>query len=121
MNEQTKALLDRTFWFGVNILKFLASLKFHHIYSNSMQQLSKSSTSVGANYEEAQAAESKRDFIHKIGIALKEARESHYWLRVLKALYSEKEKQKIMNEYLQEAEEIRKIFASIKLSAENGK
>ena len=39
--------------------------------------------SVGANYEEAQAAESKNDFIHKLQIALKELRESNYWLRLL--------------------------------------
>lgn len=49
-------------------------------------QLGKSSTSVGANYEEAQAGSSKADFKNKVRISLKEARESNYWLRVLKAL-----------------------------------
>lgn len=46
-------------------------------------QLLRSSMSVGASYEEAQAAESKEDFVHKLQIALKELRESHYWLRLL--------------------------------------
>jgi four helix bundle protein len=47
------------------------------------KQYLRSATSVGANMEEAQGAESKRDFIHKCGIAQKEARESRYWLRVI--------------------------------------
>jgi len=46
-------------------------------------QLLRSATSVGANYEEAQGAESKGDFVHKLQIALKELRESYYWLRLL--------------------------------------
>ena len=46
-------------------------------------QLPRSGISVGANYEEAQAAESKDDFVHKLQVALKELRESHYWLRLL--------------------------------------
>lgn len=49
-------------------------------------QLGKSATSIGANYEEAQAGSSKADFKNKVRISLKEARESNYWLRVLKAL-----------------------------------
>ena len=46
-------------------------------------QLLRSGTSVGANYEEAQGAESSGDFVHKLQIALKELRESNYWLRVI--------------------------------------
>jgi len=46
-------------------------------------QLLRSSISVGANYEEAQGAESREDFVHKLQIALKEVRESNYWLRLL--------------------------------------
>lgn len=48
-------------------------------------QYLRSATSIGANLEEAQGAESRRDFIHKYGIALKEARESLYWLRLFEA------------------------------------
>ena len=46
-------------------------------------QLLRSGTAVGANYEEAQGAESRTDFVHKLQIALKELRESNYWLRLL--------------------------------------
>lgn len=83
MNEKTIQLLDRTFWFGVNILKFLDKLPHSQVYKVPILQLSRSSTSVGANYEEAQGATSKRDFSYKIGISYREARESCYWLRVL--------------------------------------
>lgn len=48
-------------------------------------QLRNAATSVGAHVEEAKAAQSKRDFLAKMSIALKEAREAHYWLRVLRA------------------------------------
>ncbi|PYQ30560.1 MAG: four helix bundle protein [Acidobacteria bacterium] len=48
-------------------------------------QLLRSGSSIGANLEEADAAQSRPDFIHKCSIALKEARESHYWLRLLHA------------------------------------
>lgn len=48
------------------------------------RQLLRAATSVGANLEEADAAQSRPDFISKCGIALKEARESHYWLRLLR-------------------------------------
>lgn len=46
-------------------------------------QFLRAATSAGANFEEAQAAESRSDFLHKLSIALKEARECHWWLRVL--------------------------------------
>jgi four helix bundle protein len=50
------------------------------------QQLVRSATSGGANYQEARGAESRNDFVHKLGVALKETRETHYWLRLLDGL-----------------------------------
>jgi len=64
----------------------MSSLNANRIYSTLIYQLTKASTSIGANYEEAQAAESKDDFIHKGGIVTKEARECVYWLRLLSEL-----------------------------------
>ena len=55
------------------------------VSSTLANQLLRSGTTVGANVEEAQGAESKRDFAHKYSIACKEARETHYWLRLLAA------------------------------------
>ena len=73
-------MLQRTFLFGVNTLKFLNTLPYTIANKVIIYQLANSSTSIGANYEESQATESKDDFIHKIGIVLKETRESKFWL-----------------------------------------
>jgi len=72
-------------------------------------------TSVGANAEEAQAAQSKPDFISKNSIALKEARETHYWLRLLIAaeIMSEEKLAGLRDE----AEELKRILGSIVVSA----
>jgi len=86
MNDKTQHLLDRTFYFGINTLKFLKQLPDDYIYRILKGQVGRSSLSIGANYEEAQGAVSKRDFSNKIGISYKEARESLYWLRILKEL-----------------------------------
>jgi four helix bundle protein len=74
-------------------------------------QLSKSSTSVGANYEEAQAGLSKADFKNKCKIYLREARESNYWLRVLKELLEKDDIE--LNRLLNESLEIKNIFGAI--------
>ena len=51
-------------------------------------QLVKAATSSGANYEEARGAESRADFIHKLGVALKEMKESRYWLRIIQRAFT---------------------------------
>ena len=80
--------------------------------------MAKASTSVGANYEEAQAAESSKDFVHKIGIVSKEARESNYWLRVVNEVLPLKLKSENFQNLLNESFELKKIFISIKLTAQ---
>ena len=65
----------------VNLYKFLAEDKKEFVLS---KQLLRSGTSIGANVREAEHAESKADFIHKLSIALKEANETEYWLDLLK-------------------------------------
>lgn len=115
MNKKTEDLLERTFMFGVNTIKLLNELDYNPIYAVTLKQLARCSTSVGANYEESQAAESTKDFIHKIAIVSKETRESVYWLRIIKELY--KKNNKIDNQII-EAIELRKIFIAIKKSAQ---
>ena len=83
---QNNNLLDRTFKFGVNCIIFLRTLPRDFEYNVIKLQLTKSSTSIGANYEESQAGSSKADFRNKVRISLREARESNYWLRLIKAL-----------------------------------
>ena len=79
-------LPDRTFAFADQIVRLCIFLEQNGRVSTTLAtQLLRSGTSVGANVEEAGSAESRKDFIHKYAIACKEARESHYWLRLLAA------------------------------------
>ncbi len=80
-------LQERLFRFAVDVIKLLRTLDRSNDMKIIGNQLGKSSTSSGANYEEAQAAVSRADFGFKVGISLKEMRESNYWLRILKNLY----------------------------------
>ncbi|MDY0279120.1 MAG: four helix bundle protein [Clostridia bacterium] len=104
-------LLERTFNFGVRCLKYLRTFPNTSEYSIIKYQLGKSSTSIGANYEKAQAGSSKADFKNKVRISLKEARESNYWLRVLKALQEKDDNELAF--LIQESDEIKKILATI--------
>lgn len=117
MNDKTKELLERTFIFGVNMLKFLRKLPDDYIYRIPKGQLGRSSVSIGANYEEAQGAVSKRDFTNKIGISYKEARESVYWLRILNELYDDEQYKNDFILYLKESNELKAIFLTIKRSS----
>jgi len=76
-------LCDRLLKYGVRIIKLVEALPKNLAYSRIGDQLLRSGTAAGANYEEAQAAESRADFVHKVQISLKEMRESNYWLRLL--------------------------------------
>ena len=104
---QNNNLLDRTFKFGVNCIIFLRTLPRDFEYNVIKLQLTKSSTSIGANYEESQAGSSKADFKNKVRISLREARESNYWLRVIKAL--ERSENEQLESLIQESKEL-KIF-----------
>ena len=76
-------ILDKTFSFALKVIdvyKHLVADKKEYVIS---KQLLRSGTSIGANVNEAVEAQSKADFIHKLSIALKEARETQYWIRLL--------------------------------------
>lgn len=117
----TKAeIIDKCIDFFIkinNLRKYLREEQ--HEYNNS-DQIRRSGTSIGANYSEACDAESRADFVHKLGIALKETNETIYWLKVLygSALIS-----KVQYEDLQSgAEELYKILtASIKTAKDKNK
>ncbi len=81
-----KDIVERTFQFSIRIVKLCKFLREKGGTAFELsKQLIRSGPSIGANMEEAQSAESKADFIHKMNIALKEARETNYWLRLLVA------------------------------------
>jgi four helix bundle protein len=73
---------SQSFQFSIEIIKLFRALQGRREFVVS-KQLLRAGTSIGANVEEAVSAESRRDFLHKMSIALKEARETLYWLRLL--------------------------------------
>ncbi len=75
-------IVTKTFDFALSIVNLFVQLKKENEFIISKQIL-RSATSVGANVEEAIAAQSRKEFIHKMSIATKEARETKYWLRLL--------------------------------------
>jgi len=76
-------IVTKSYDFALNIVKLATSLRNKNEFILSKQIL-KSGTSIGANVEEAQGGQSKKDFIAKLSIAYKEARETHFWIRLLK-------------------------------------
>ncbi|WP_255671092.1 four helix bundle protein [Flavobacterium channae] len=80
-------------------------------------QLGKSCTSIGANYEESQAGSSKADFTNKVKIALREARETNYWLRVLKELNENSDESLEM--LIKESQELKNILGAIVVKSNN--
>jgi len=111
-------LEERTALLGENILKFIKTIRVNDQNKPIIVQLIRSCTSVGANYMEATMAESKKDFIHKIGIVCKEVKETKHWLRMLVIINSEiKDKAR---EFWCEAHELTLIFSkSIKTAKTN--
>lgn len=104
-------LEDRTAKFGEGCIKFCKKVHLSPITSPLINQLVKCGTSVGANYCEADDAESKQDFKHKIGICKKESREAKHFIRMLVIAVPElKEEAKKL--WL-EAKELNLIFNSI--------
>jgi four helix bundle protein len=79
-------LNERLFNFAIRCIKFLRTLPNSSEYSVIKYQLTKSCTSSGSNYEEAQAGSSRADFNNKIRISLREMRESNYWLRIINGI-----------------------------------
>lgn len=84
MNESKgNIVVKKSYEFALAIIQLYKQLGAKKEFVLSKQVL-RSGTSIGANIHEAVGSESKKDFIHKLGIAVKEARETSYWLRLLK-------------------------------------
>ncbi len=83
--ERAFDLDERTFEFGVRVVRMVNTLPRVAAAPEIIRQIVRSSTSIGANLEEARGAESHADFSHKLSVAYKEARETRYWLRVIQA------------------------------------
>jgi four helix bundle protein len=120
MNEKPRDIRERTFTFALEIVRPCQGLeKTSDVYRTLGRQLLKSGTSIGANVEEAQAGQSRADFASKYAIALKETRETIYWLRLLRETGSGK--YDVIGALIQEADEISRIIGSIIVSTKKGK
>lgn len=110
---ESNDLSERLFNFAVRTLKFLRRLPDTPEFKIIRYQLSKSSTSSGANYEEAQAGSSKANFNNKVRISLREMRESNYWLRIIKATNEDSKFDEDLAWLINESVELKKILGTI--------
>jgi four helix bundle protein len=118
-NSEFKAELEiRTKRFAVSLLNWLSTLPDNRVVGAVTFQLAKSGPSVGANYREANRAESQADFIHKIAVVEKEANETEFWLSVLLESIIITNQQKLVGSPLHmESAELLKLFSSISRTA----
>ena len=113
-NGEFKVELEkRTVAFSVAVLRTLRKVPVGIESRNIKDQLARSATAVGANYREANRAESRSDFLHKISVVAKEASESEYWLLLLNELYPNIVE---LSPVLIEAGELVRIFDKIRMT-----
>ena len=115
--KKDNVIQDKSYSFAIRIVKLYKHLSQEKREFILSKQLLRSGTSIGANVEEAIGGQSRKDFFAKLTIAYKEARESKYWIRLLKDTdyMSEKESESLLNDI----EEILKIIGSIQKSIRN--
>ena len=113
-------LQERLIGFGVRVISVVEALPKTYVGSHIGGQLLRSGTSPAANYGEAQGAESRKDFVHKMRISLKELRETHVWLLMIrrKPIIEPPEK---LDPIIAECDELISIFVSSINTAENNK
>ena len=104
-------ILDKSFKFGLRILKLYIHLRKKKVDGGLCSQILDSGTSIGANVEEAVGGSSRKDFINKLQIAYKESRETRYWLRLLKE--GEILEKKLADSFLKDCDEIIAILTAI--------
>lgn len=103
-------IFERLVFIAVKTVRIVETLPATSTAKHIGQQLVRSATAGGANYQEARGAESRNDFAHKLGVALKEIREAHYWLRLVAGL--ELAEAGSLQWLLQETLELTRILAS---------
>jgi four helix bundle protein len=111
-------LEERTAVFAENIIDLVKRLKINSVNKKIIEQIVGSGGSIGANYAEANESESKKDFIHKIGISKKEIKETKLWIRLLAR--SNPEISEELRAMWSEAQELLLIFSKIVRSSKRG-
>jgi four helix bundle protein len=109
--KRENIILEKTYAFGLRIVKLYMHLRKQNVEREFLLQLLRAGTSIGANTEEAIGGQSKSDFVHKLSIAYKEARETSYWLRLLSDAGLLEEKLSVS--FIADIEELKKILVSI--------
>ena len=118
--SKNRDIVARTFEFAVRILRLVEKIPPQSVVGRALfSQVVRSGPSIGANVEEAQAGESRADFIHKNAIALKEARETDYWLRLFRVsgVLSEQDVGGLINE----SDEIRRFLGRIVVNSKRNR
>ena len=114
-SKQKFDLEERTIKFSEQVIGFVKRLPQDVITKPLISQLVRAATSIGANYSEAEEANSKKDFVNKVAIAKKETRATKYWLRILAStIPNAKDEARVL---WQEAQELNLILAAIIRSA----
>lgn len=108
--KKSNPLLEMSYDFALRIIKFTRMLQSEQREFVLSKQLVRSGTAIGALSEEAQQAESKADFIHKLSIANKEAHETNYWLRLIR---DSKLVAEDVEELISSSEELKRLLISI--------
>ena len=116
-NKLKYSLEERTLEFSKKILNLSKEIKLNYYNKNIIDQLIRSTTSIGANYCEANGASSKKDFRNKISICKKESKETRYWLLLLK----ECERKEVISNLLDTNQEFILIFSKIISTIDNSK
>jgi four helix bundle protein len=120
MTKKRYDLEERLLAFSVRIIKIVEQLPNNRAGNHVAGQMLKSGTSPYPNHGEAQAAESPKDFVHKLRISLKELRETQRWLKLIQKVPLIK-KPELLNDLLDETEELIKIFVTSIKTAEKKK
>jgi len=109
--EKGNVILEKSYAFSLKIVELYKNLYEDYKYRDLLRQLLRCGTSIGANVEEAVGGQTRKNFYAKLYIAYKEARETHYWLRLLRDsdIISKKKAEDLLYDCL----EIRKIIGAI--------
>ena len=110
IERKENPLLEKSYDFALSIIQFVRRVQAEEKEFVLTKQVLRSGTAIGALSEEAQQAESKADFIHKLAIANKEAHETHYWLRLIK---DSKLSLEGIDELIVHSEELKRLLVSI--------
>ena len=108
--KEDNVIIEKSFRFGLRIVKLFIHLRENKIERELCLQLLRSGTAIGANIEEAVGG-SRKDFIHKLEIAYREARETRYWLRLLQE--SDLLEKKLAASFIKDCEELIKILTAV--------